>query len=267
MIQQWDEFISARHRRAHRPFSHRLRHARGQKSGPGSRSLDEHAAPPVGSLRNQRHEGSVQRRPESFGAGWLVGGSDSPEVGWAIGDGKEHGEDPAWDAVEAETLYTLLEHEVVPEFYERDEKGMPAKWLDDPREHGAAHSRFSASRAIREYTENHYLPAASDYLERAADDSKLGTNLLRSAFQDIAQDWNSVRFGKLEVETKAGQYVFLVHVFPGDLSPQQIKVELYADPVQKGASALVAMTASKTSVDSAGTIVSFSPSTRKPSRR
>jgi starch phosphorylase len=29
----------------------------------------------------------------------------SPEVGWAIGDGKEHGEDPAWDAAEAEFLY------------------------------------------------------------------------------------------------------------------------------------------------------------------
>jgi starch phosphorylase len=179
----------------------------------------------------------------------------SPEVGWAIGDGKEHGDDPAWDDVEAESLYSLLEREVVPEFYQRDEKAMPAKWLGRIRESMARlTAEFSASRAIREYTENHYLPAASDYQERAADDSKLGTSLLQWR-QDIARHWNSPLFGKMEVETQTGQYVFLVRVFPGDLSPQQIKVELYADPVQKGTPAFVAMTASKTSVDSAGAIV------------
>ena len=38
----------------------------------------------------------------------------SPEVGWAIGDGREHGDDPAWDAAEAETLYALLEKRGYP---------------------------------------------------------------------------------------------------------------------------------------------------------
>ena len=58
----------------------------------------------------------------------------SPEVGWAIGDGQEHGEDPAWDAKEAEALYTLLEHEVIPEFYERKKSNVPLKWLGHIRE-------------------------------------------------------------------------------------------------------------------------------------
>jgi starch phosphorylase len=40
----------------------------------------------------------------------------TPEVGWALGDGQEHGDDPAWDAFEADALYDLLEREVVPEF-------------------------------------------------------------------------------------------------------------------------------------------------------
>ena len=74
----------------------------------------------------------------------------------------------------------LLEHEVVPEFYERDEKDMPVKWLARIRESMARLTpEFSASRAIREYTESHYLPAASGYLDRAADDSKLGASLLQ----------------------------------------------------------------------------------------
>ena len=86
----------------------------------------------------------------------------SPKVGWAIGDGREHGYDPEWDAQEAETLYTLLKNGVIPEFYQRDEKGMPSKWLARIRECMATLTpEFSASRAIREYTETHYLPAAA----------------------------------------------------------------------------------------------------------
>jgi starch phosphorylase len=38
----------------------------------------------------------------------------TPEVGWALGDGQEHGDDSAWDAAEAVTLYECLEEEVIP---------------------------------------------------------------------------------------------------------------------------------------------------------
>ena len=44
-----------------------------------------------------------------------------PDLGSALGDGQEHGDDPAWDAIEAESLYDLLEREVIPEFYPRVE--------------------------------------------------------------------------------------------------------------------------------------------------
>ena len=87
-------------------------------------------------------------------------------------NGKEHGDDPAWDHTEAEAVYAALENEVIPEFYERNEKGLPLKWLGRIRESMARlTSEFSATRAIREYTENHYLPAASNYRERAAGNS------------------------------------------------------------------------------------------------
>ena len=58
----------------------------------------------------------------------------SPEVGWAIGDGREHGDDPSWDAADAESLYAVLEKEVIPEFYARDEHGIPRGWVARMRE-------------------------------------------------------------------------------------------------------------------------------------
>src|SRR5579872_6454600 len=58
----------------------------------------------------------------------------SPDVGWAIGDGKEHGDDPAWDAIEANALYDLLEKQVIPQFYDRDANGLPKGWVAKVRE-------------------------------------------------------------------------------------------------------------------------------------
>ena len=58
----------------------------------------------------------------------------SPKVGWAIGDGNEHGDDPAWDRADAEALYAVLENEIIPEFYKRDEQGIPRSWVARIRE-------------------------------------------------------------------------------------------------------------------------------------
>jgi starch phosphorylase len=169
----------------------------------------------------------------------------SPEVGWAIGDGKEHGADPAWDAAEAETLYALLENEVIPEFYERTPEDVPVKWLHRIRESMALlTSQFSANRTIREYTEGHYLPAASNYTERAANDSKLGISLLQWQ-KNMAQHWESVRFGNLRIASRDGHHLFQLDVLPGDLHPDELIVELYAEPIPGGATVREAMTADK----------------------
>ena len=176
----------------------------------------------------------------------------SPEVGWAIGDGKEHGDDPAWDAQEAEALYSLLEHEVVPEFYERDEANAPSKWLGHIRESMARLTpEFSATRAIREYTEKHYLPAASNYQERAAEESKQGLAVLHWK-AELDRHWNAVGFGAVRVETHDGQHLFQAEVFLGTLNPDQISVELYANSKNGCKSSIVSMKAPQPGADSQG---------------
>jgi starch phosphorylase len=153
----------------------------------------------------------------------------TPEVGWALGDGQEHGEDPAWDAAEAEALYNLLEREVIPEFYARDDRGIPRSWVARMRESMARLTpRFSASRVVREYTEQHYLPAAAAYRERAADKGALGRQMVdwRHAME---KEWPALRFGEMKVETNGEQHVFEVQVYLNDLDPKAVRVELYAD--------------------------------------
>ena len=159
----------------------------------------------------------------------------TPDVGWALGDGQEHGEDPAWDAVEADALYDLLEHEVIPEFYARDEHGIPTAWVKRIRESMARLTpRFSANRTVREYTEQHYLPAAAAYRTRAADNGAVGSQVIQWE-QTLKQKWATLGFGDVKVETKQVQHLFEVVVYLNDLDPKAVRVELYADGVMGSA--------------------------------
>jgi starch phosphorylase len=158
----------------------------------------------------------------------------TPEVGWALGDGQEHGEDPAWDAAEAEALYDLLERQVIPEFYTRGENGIPAAWVARMRESMARLTPvFAASRAVREYLEQHYLPAAAAYRERAANKGAAG-RLVVDWRHEVEGKWGSLRFGDLRVETNAGHHVFEVEIFLNNLDPNAARVELYADGIDGG---------------------------------
>jgi starch phosphorylase len=73
----------------------------------------------------------------------------APEVGWAIGDGREHDHDTAWDQAEADHLYELLEQEVVPAFYTRDERGIARSWIAKMRESMACPAFFGKSHRSR----------------------------------------------------------------------------------------------------------------------
>ncbi|MGO8756248.1 MAG: alpha-glucan family phosphorylase, partial [Gallionellaceae bacterium] len=165
----------------------------------------------------------------------------TPEVGWALGDGQEHDSDPAWDAIEAEALYDLLEREVIPEFYARNEQGIPSAWVTRVRESMARLTpRFSTNRAVREYTEQHYLPAASAYLARAAGKGESGADLVNWRHA-LDQQWSALRFGDMKVETHGEQHVFEVQVYLDDLDPEAVRVELYANGINGAAPERVEM--------------------------
>jgi len=158
----------------------------------------------------------------------------TPEVGWALGDGQEHDSDPAWDAAEAAHLYDLLEREVIPEFYARDQDGIPKAWVARIRESmSRLTSRFSAGRTVREYSEQHYLPAAASYRERAANNGAVGRQMVDWQHA-VAQKWGSLRFGDVRVETNADHHAFEVEIFLNDLDMDAVRVELYADGIDRG---------------------------------
>lgn len=156
----------------------------------------------------------------------------TPEVGWAIGDGKEHGEDPFWDAIEANQLYQLLEQEVIPSFYRRNKEGIPSDWIAKMRA-SMAHltPRFSANRAVRDYTEQYYIPAARKFQERATEKGAQGQYIINWK-QLLAQKWPKIRFNDVKMVKKQERYEIEAQVYLDGLDPDFVRVEVYANSLE-----------------------------------
>lgn len=87
----------------------------------------------------------------SVADGWWLEGADGAD-GWIFGD--QH----SGDDTDARSLYDLLEHDVAPLFYERDDQGIPTAWVDMMVDALATiPPAFSASRMVAEYAERLYI--------------------------------------------------------------------------------------------------------------
>jgi starch phosphorylase len=157
----------------------------------------------------------------------------SADVGWALGDGREHDEDPAWDEAEAAALYDRLEREVIPAFYDRNADGIPMRWVALMRESMARLTpRFSANRMLREYTESYYLPAAAALRRRIEGDGALGAEI-EAWCQALAGHWPRMRFANLSVERSGTELEIAAQVYLDDVAPEAVRVELYAESTGK----------------------------------
>jgi len=153
-----------------------------------------------------------------------------PEVGWALGDGLEHPDDPGLDDREAEQLYKLLEEEVVPSFYDRNADGIPEAWVARMRASMAElTTSFSANRMMREYVERLYLPAGLLYRSRIADNARQAS-LLCSWRDSLEEHWSELHFGELDVQKEEDGYALGVQLQTGEVNPDAVRVELYAEP-------------------------------------
>jgi len=130
--------------------------------------------------------------------------------------------------VEAEALYQLLEREVIPQFYSRDSQGVPVAWVERMRASMAQLTgQFCATRTVREYTEQFYLPAVKSYSERAANKGAVGEQVARWR-RELAEKWSALRFGEVKVRPNGAQHVFEAQIYLNGLAPEAVRIELYA---------------------------------------
>jgi len=155
-----------------------------------------------------------------------------PEIGWAIGQGEIYDDEAYQDQVEAENLYDLLEHDVVPLFYDHGGDGLPRQWLTRMKAAVAALSPFfNTHRMVQEYTERFYLPASQRYRELTADGFTRAKKL--AAWNEhVRRTWSEIRLDVLDPEPvkdlQVGQTFKVqarVHLAP--LTPDDVVLQLY----------------------------------------
>ncbi len=96
----------------------------------------------------------------SIGDGWWAEAYNGRN-GWLIESTTDPNDHAATDAADANALYTLLEQEIVPSFYEREGSRVPRRWLQVVREAMRSNlPRFSARRMVKQYVNEMYTPAA-----------------------------------------------------------------------------------------------------------
>lgn len=148
-----------------------------------------------------------------------------PEVGWSL-DGQDA---ELTDHDQAELLYRRFEQEIVPMFYERDQNGMPRRWLSIMRESMATLTPyFSANRMVRQYTERFYMPLAERYCKRSEGNAEFGRQLV-NWINRINDLWPEIRVDNVIAEIGESDYSFSMQVYLGELSDQDVIVELFAE--------------------------------------
>jgi glycogen phosphorylase len=167
--------------------------------------------------------------------GWWPEGFDGHN-GWAIGDGSSNAvvegdntEDKI-DAADADALYDLLEREVVPLYYNRDEQGIPRAWLARSKDAMATISpTFSAQRMVKDYVNSYYAPASERFALMSSKDYE-AANQLAAWRKSVAQNWPSVYLSAKATEDKVrhiGDEIELEAVLhPRDLQNVELCVEV-----------------------------------------
>jgi glycogen phosphorylase len=153
------------------------------------------------------------------------------EDGWAIGRGESYSDQNHQAQIEAEALYSLLEQEIVPEFYHRGEDGLPYRWIRRMRASiQSLGYYFNTHRMVGQYTEDFYQPASNHSREMIANDFARAKSF--AAWKDrVRRNWSSVRVevGTCCVGTSVGvgeEFKAEARVSMQQLMPEDIQVEL-----------------------------------------
>jgi starch phosphorylase len=171
--------------------------------------------------------------------GWWAEFYDQ-ENGWAIPTADASGDGAERDKLEANAMYDLIENQIAPRFYDRDNDGVPARWVQSIRHTlSTLTPALSADRMVREYVERLYIPAARAEEAISASGYEPARELaawkarVTAAWPQVAV--THVESGGVDAVPQVGDSLHVrAHVVLGALEPEDVKVEVIYGKAQDG---------------------------------
>jgi starch phosphorylase len=171
--------------------------------------------------------------------GWWAEFYDG-ENGWAIPTADSAGDASERDDLEAESMYDLIEHQIAPRFYDRNEEGVPTRWVESIRHTLSTLSpALSADRMVKEYVNRLYIPAAHSHAA-IAEGSFAPARELAEWKQRVTEAWPKVQVrhvesGGVDAVPQIGDELHLRALVDIDgLSPSDVKVEIVYGKAREG---------------------------------
>ncbi|HEY9889489.1 MAG TPA: alpha-glucan family phosphorylase, partial [Candidatus Obscuribacterales bacterium] len=163
--------------------------------------------------------------------------ADYVKTGWAIGSGEEYDDPHYQDEVEANALYELIEQEVVPLFYQRDENDVPRGWVAKMKDAISLNTpQFNTSRMVKEYARRAYF-TTSDRLQQLSANQYQPAKELAAWHSRLNQYWYDIKIEAITIAAPTDLQVnqaFEVKATLnlGHLTSEDVQVELYQGAVQ-----------------------------------
>ncbi|HEV2404631.1 MAG TPA: alpha-glucan family phosphorylase, partial [Ktedonobacterales bacterium] len=152
--------------------------------------------------------------------------------GWAIGERREYQDENTRDENDAQSLYTILEREIVPLYFDRGLDGVPHNWVAVMKEAiRTVAPAFSMRRMVKDYVRDLYMPAldlghrmdSDDYSQARALATWKGR--VRAGWQDVSIQVEGPREGQFGI----GQAILLTALVRlGTLTPEDVRVQVMA---------------------------------------
>lgn len=154
------------------------------------------------------------------------------DLGWAIGRGEVYANEDLQDEVESQALYDLLEQQIIPLFYSRDNQDVPRQWVGRMKQCiSTLAPAYNTNRMVQAYTEQYYVPAyrRSAMLRADALENAIG---LAGAKERLRECWPSLRVDQVDANTETPlgvhqQLSIAVVASLGSLAPDELRVQAY----------------------------------------
>ncbi len=122
--------------------------------------------------------------------GWWAEGYNQKN-GWTIGSNAEYPSYEEQDEADSESLYQTLENKIIPAYYEKDENGISAKWMDIMKNSIMSNAgRYSTARMLIDYTNKFYIPLCNLYNQYYKDLSTVGE--FNSWKENLYSNWDNI---------------------------------------------------------------------------
>jgi starch phosphorylase len=164
---------------------------------------------------------------------WDEAWKSDNSLGWAIGKGENYDDYDYQDQVELQTLYSILEKDIIPDFYDRSEGFVPVTWVARMKqaliELGPI---FNSNRMVEDYFHNSYVPAYRSLTALTADNFT-PSHELSKVRMDIMTKWSGVLVNNVVSEQKDLLYVgdkvqVSANVFTNGIPLANLLVEVYS---------------------------------------